>query len=51
MTYNRPRSLSRLLDSLEAADYSFSHNNPGWRIILEIRIDGGGGTEVRYQLL
>ena len=49
MTYNRPRSLSRLLKSLEMADYNFSHNNPEWRIILEIRIDGGGGRDVRYQ--
>ena len=28
---------------LQEADYSFQHNNPGWRIILDIRIDRGGG--------
>ena len=48
LTYNRPWSLYRLLQSLEAAHYNFPHNNPGWRITLEIRIDGGGGREVRY---
>ena len=48
LTYNRPWSLYRLLQSLEAAHYNFPQNNPGWRITLEIRIDGGGGREVRY---
>ena len=45
LTYNRPTSLFRLLKSLQNSDYSFAHNNPGWRLILEIRIDGGGGAE------
>ena len=39
LTYNRPVSLLRLLTSLENSDYSFSRNNPNWRLILEIRID------------
>ena len=43
LTYNRPGSLYRLLKSLENSDYSFGHNNPTWDIILEIRVDGGGG--------
>ena len=46
LTYNRPVSLLRLLTSLENSDYNFSRNNPNWRLILEIRIDGGGGREV-----
>ena len=37
LTYNRPRSLLRLLRSLEAAHYTFPTNNPGWQLILEIR--------------
>ena len=45
LTFNRPRSLARLLRSLEAAHYDFPQNNPGWEIRLEIRIDGGGGEE------
>lgn len=46
LTFNRPRSLARLLRSLEAAHYDFPRNNPGWDIILEIRrIDGGGGED------
>ena len=49
LTYNRPHSLLRLLNSLENSDYTFHHNNPGWRLILEIRIDGGGGTEVKLR--
>ena len=50
LTYNRPHSLLRLLNSLENSDYTFHHNNPHWRIILEIRIDGGGGAEVKLSL-
>ena len=46
LTYNRSRSLHRLLKSLENSDYNFTHNNPSWRLILEIRVDGGGGEEV-----
>ena len=46
LTYNRPHSLLRLLKSIENSDYTFHHNNPRWRLILEIRIDGGGGAEV-----
>ena len=45
LTYNRPRSLHRLLRSLEAAHYTFPTNNPAWDIILEIRVDGGGGQQ------
>ena len=45
LTYNRPRSLLRLLRSLEAAHYTFPTNNPAWDIILEIRVDGGGGQQ------
>ena len=40
LTYNRPRSLLRLLRSLEAAHYTFPSNNPGWELILEIRCMG-----------
>ena len=47
LTYNRPHSLLRLLNSLENSDYTFHHNNPRWRLLLEIRIDGGGGAEVK----
>ena len=42
LTYNRPLSLLRLLRSLENSDYTFSHNNPGWRLVLELRVDAGG---------
>ena len=49
LTYNRPKSLTRLLNSLERSDYSFSRNNPHWRLILEIRVDGGGGREVTFE--
>ena len=45
LTFNRPRSLARLLRSLEAAHYDFPQNNPSWKIRLEIRIDGGGGGD------
>lgn len=34
----------RLLNSLDAASYSF-HNNPGWDLVLEVRVDGGGGEQ------
>ena len=37
LTYNRPRSLLRLLRSLEAAHYTFPTNDPGWQLVLEIR--------------
>ena len=47
LTYKRPRSLLRLLKSLENSHYNFSENNPRWRLILEIRIDGGGGEDGR----
>ena len=45
LTYNRPRSLHRLLTSLEKSHYNFTENNPNWNIVLEIRVDGGGGEE------
>ena len=38
----------RLLKSLEVADYGFEKNNPHWRLILEIRIDVGGGEKVTF---
>ena len=50
LTYNRPHSLLRLLKSIENSDYTFHHNNPHWRLILEIRIDGGGGDLVTLNL-
>ena len=27
------------------ADYKFKSNNPGWELVLEVHIDGGGGVE------
>ena len=39
----------RLLKSLEEADYDFKKNNPNWNIILEIRIDVGGGEKVAFE--
>ena len=39
----------RLLKSLEEADYNFEKNNPNWNIILEIRIDVGGGGKVAFE--
>ena len=39
----------RLLKSLEEADYNFEKNNPNWNIILEIRIDVGGGKKVAFE--
>jgi len=47
LTYNRPRSLHRLLRSLEDSHYNFPKNNPNWNVVLEIRVDGGGGDEGR----
>ena len=44
LTYNRPYSVSRLLKSINEADYDFEEN-PNWRLILEIRIDVGGGQD------
>ena len=37
--------MKRLLTSLEKGDYSFQQNNPGWDILVEIRVDGGGKEE------
>ena len=45
LAWNRPNSLLRLIRSLERSDYSFQDNNPYWDIMVEIRVDGGGGTE------
>ena len=45
LTWNRPRSLQRLLDSIENSDYNFTRNNPNWNLVLEIRVDGGGGED------
>ena len=45
LAWNRPHSLQRLLSSLERSDYSFVRNNPGWNLLVEIRVDGGGGQE------
>jgi len=45
LTWNRPASLRRLLDSLERSDYYFVNGNPNWTILLEIKVDGGGGEE------
>ena len=44
LAWNRPRPLQRLLTSLERSDYTFKQNNPGWEILVAIRVDGGGGT-------
>ena len=38
-----------MLKSLEEADYDFKKNNPNWNIILEIRIDVGGGKKVAFK--
>ena len=45
LAWNRPSSLSRLLCSLEKADYTFKENNFKWKIQVEIRIDGEGGKK------
>ena len=45
LAWNRPSSLSRLLRSLEKADYTFKENNFKWKIQVEIRIDGEGGKK------
>ena len=45
LAWNRPHSLQRLLTSLERSDYNFVRNNPGWDLVVEIRVDGGGGKE------
>ena len=37
------------MNSLEQADYDFEKNNPNWNIILEIRIDVGGGKKVSFE--
>lgn len=31
---------------LQTADYSFTKNNPNWDLVLDIKIDIGGGEEV-----
>ena len=33
------------------ADYSFDINNPKWNLVLEIRIDEGGGEKVRLSTM
>ena len=38
LAWNRPTSLTRLLTSLQQADYTFTRNNPGWQLMLEIRL-------------
>ena len=45
LAWNRPSSLRRLLASLDRSDYNFKRNNPGWNLIVEVKIDGGGGKE------
>ena len=40
-SWKRPDSLRRLLESLEHSDYHFVEGNPNWKILLEIRVDGG----------
>ena len=44
LTWNRPASLYRLLQSLEAAEYYYEES-PDWVVELEIHRDGGGGEE------
>lgn len=45
LTWNRPESLLRLLNSLEQTEFNFVEGNPHWQLLLEIRVDGGGGAE------
>ena len=45
LAWNRPHSLLRLIRSLERSDYTFQGNNPGWDIMVQVRLDGGGGAE------
>ena len=45
LSYQRPDSLLRLLNSLEQSEYNFVEGNPNWQLLLEIRVDGGGGSE------
>ena len=40
--FHRPDSLLRLLNSLEKSEYNFVEENPNWKLLLEIRVDGGG---------
>ena len=47
LAHNRPRSLLRLLKSLEATNFNFTENNPEWKIVLDIHIDAGGGEQGR----
>ena len=47
LTWNRPAALTRLLTSLENTFYQWegSTQDPGWEVVLEIHVDGGGGEE------
>ena len=45
LAWNRPHSLLRLISSLENSDYNFAKNNPSWELLVEVRVDGGGGKK------
>ena len=38
--------MRQIIFCLQTADYSFTKNNPNWDLVLDIRIDVGGGEEV-----
>ena len=49
LSYQRPDSLQRLLNSLEQSEYNFVEGNPNWQLLLEIRVDGGwGGSDLVF---
>ena len=36
---------------LQTADYNFAKNNPNWDLVLDFKIDVGGGEEVNKKVL
>ena len=36
---------------LQTADYNFTKNNPNWDLVLDFKIDVGGGEEVNKKVL
>ena len=42
LTWNRPASLARLLDSVTATHWDWPAS-PDWDIVIDFQVDGGGG--------
>ena len=42
LTWNRPHSLARLLDSVTATHWNWPAS-PDWDIVIDFQVDGGGG--------